>query len=92
MPVITNGKTRRSASEWREIFDRFRGSGLSPRQFCQRESLVLATFHRWRERLAKVDGPVSSFVEVAAPPESSPPSFWSLEVELPDGRVLRMRG
>lgn len=91
MRVLTNGQTRRPASEWREILDRFRGSGVSARQFCERESLVLATFHRWRERLAKTDGPVSSFVEVATPPED-PPAFWSLEVELPDGRVLRMRG
>ena len=94
MHALTNGKTRRSASEWREILDRFHRSGLSARAFCKRESLVVGTFHRWRKQLA-TDGDAEArgpeFVEVASSGERFP-AFWAVEVELPDGRILRMRG
>ena len=94
MHVLSNGKTRRSASEWREILDRFGRSGLSARAFCKQESLVLATLHRWREKLtADVDAKnrEHDFVEVTASPDGFP-AFWLVEVEFPDGRILRMRG
>lgn len=94
MQASSNGKTRRSASEWREILDRFRRSGLSAREFCKRESLVVGTFHRWRDKLAESDGSGhrdAEFVEVV-PSADAFAAFWSVEVELPDGRTLRIRG
>lgn len=36
---------------WRELMQRFDGSGTSAIEFCKRERLNRATFHRWRERL-----------------------------------------
>jgi hypothetical protein len=92
MRVHSNGKVRRTASEWREIFGRFEKSNLSPREFCHRESLSVESFRRWREKLAAkpVKAGADSFVEVAS--EEAFPAFWSLEIELPDGRMVRVRG
>jgi hypothetical protein len=47
-------RTRRhlSAQVWREVFDRFEGSGESVTGFCKREGLHTSSFQRWRQRLA----------------------------------------
>ena len=99
MRVQTNGKSRRTASEWREILDRFHQSGMSVRAFCSRESLGMASFQRWQKKLngssggssdGRPEGRGQEFVEVNS--SDGLPGFWSVEVELPDGRVLRMRG
>ena len=95
MAVLSSRKPRRSASEWQEIHDRFDRSGLSARAFCAREALVFATFHRWREKLKSTTDNGSEhrddFMEVTTSPDGLA-AWWSVEVELPDGRILRMRG
>lgn len=88
MRVLSNGSTRRTASEWRQIFDRFRRSGLNARAFCTRESLVLASFTRWREKLEN-ETSSEEFVDVTSSEQL--PAFWAVEVELPDGCTLRLR-
>jgi hypothetical protein len=47
-------RTRRHLSEqtWREVFDRFAGSGESVTGFCKREGLHTSSFQRWRQRLS----------------------------------------
>jgi len=35
-------------AHWAEHHRRWQGSGLSQRQYCQRESLSLSSFDRWR--------------------------------------------
>jgi hypothetical protein len=94
MQVLSNGRKRRTASEWREILDRFGRSGLSAREFCKRESLTPASLHRWQLKLEVPEtggNPAGEFVDVT-PRSGSDPSIWSVEVEFPDGRVLRMQG
>jgi hypothetical protein len=88
----SNDKVRRSASEWREILHRFEKSQLSPRAFCKRESLGAESFRRWRIKLAAdpIQTPQSSFVPLTR--EEGFPAFWSLEIDLPDGRTVRIRG
>jgi len=88
----SNGKTRRPASEWREILDRFERSQLSAQAFCKRESLSQESLRRWRNKLAAlpVQTPRSSFVPLTR--EEGFPAFWSLEIDLPDGRTVRIRG
>jgi hypothetical protein len=49
----SNGRVRRTASEWREILDRFEKSQLSAQAFCKRESLSAESFRRWRSKLAR---------------------------------------
>lgn len=47
------GKQRRHLGEqaWREVFERFDGSGLGVQAFCRREGLCRSSFTRWRARL-----------------------------------------
>jgi len=95
MTVLRNGKVRRPASEWRQLYDQFARSGLTAREFCRRESINLASFIRWRKRIeaetvANEQPESERFVEVAS--SDGVPAFWSVEFELPDGRILRVRG
>jgi len=50
MRVTRRGKVRRSAAEWRAICERFVQSRLGPKEFCQREAIVLGTFKKWYPR------------------------------------------
>lgn len=88
----SNAKPRRTDSEWREILDRFEKSQLSAQAFCKRESLGAETFRRWRNKLAAdpIQFPRSSFVPLTR--EEGFPAFWAVEIELPDGRTVRIRG
>lgn len=89
MQVSSNGRVRRTASEWREIFSQHKKSGLSARDFCRKEEIHLSSFQRWQTKL-KTSGPSSEFA-VVTPASAAPPS-WSLEVSLPDGSCLRLEG
>jgi hypothetical protein len=94
MRILSNGNVRRSASEWREIVRQFHVSDLSAKVFCDRESLGLASLRRWQSKIEmeSADGVAGKFVEVGATEPEGFPAFWSLEIELPDGRTIRVRG
>ena len=90
MQVTANGHVQRSAVQWSEIIARYRQSGLGSRQFCEQEGLTLRTFEKWyrRRRSESEQGAVcrgQSRPSVAASP-------WAVEVELPNGVRLRVRG
>lgn len=86
MQVMSNGRVRRSADEWREIIARFAGSGLDQREFCRQEKINKNSFERWRKHLASSNQ--SDFVEVTPTRESS--SSWAVEVELANGTIVRI--
>jgi len=98
MQVQTNGRVRRSRSEWREIFDRFETSGLSQTAFCRREDLSKSSFTKWMARLAADLAPAAEsvpFVEISsAVSEPAAPSLGAgeLEVLLPGGVRIRWKG
>ena len=46
---------RRSAEEWREIFERRAASGLPIAAFCQREGIAKSSYARWRTQLAHAE-------------------------------------
>lgn len=77
---------RRSAAEWQTVMDRQAASGLSRAAFCRRERIPLASFDSWRRRLA-ARLPLADFVDVT--PKST---GWDVEIALPNGVVLRLRG
>ena len=89
MRVMSNGKVRRTEAEWREILSNCEKSGLSPRVFCQRKAIHLSSFLRWHRKLNVPTGS-SEFVAVA--PASLASSSWSVEISLPNGCRLRLRG
>ena len=85
MKVMSNGRKRRSESEWSEIISRFEGSGQSLRAFCRREGLAVNSLKRWQRRVAADATP---FVELTQP-SSEARSVWSCTVRLPDGTELQ---
>jgi len=96
-PVSSNAPRqprRRTADQWRGIVARFQESGLTPKEFCKREALAEATFGRWRRRfLAEDERP--EFVELlpsSASMKGRGSEFWELELDLPCGGTLRLRG
>jgi len=54
---------RRSAAEWTRIIARFRRSGLTQRQFCEREDVSLSALQNWLYRRSK-NTAAANFVEV----------------------------
>lgn len=90
MQVNSNGHIQRSAAQWSEIIARYRQSGMGSRQFCAEEGLALRTFEKWQRRLRRSETSKGQFIEVKGP--SEPPSPWTVEVELPTGVRLRVRG
>jgi len=43
---------RRSAQAWRALVEGFGASGLTLPQYCAREGICMASYHRWRRLLA----------------------------------------
>jgi len=97
METKTNGRVVRSESDWQEIQARFAASGRSLAAFCRAEGISRSTFELWRRKLrSKKPSPKSprktsrEFVEVT--PVSAPAiGGWTIEIELPDGRLARLR-
>lgn len=83
-------RTRKSESEWRRLVVRLESSRLDALSLCEKELTSLSSLQRWRRRLGEVES--GAFVEVPVPAASSKHRpAWSLDVELPDGIVLRFR-
>ena len=91
MQVTSNGHVQRSAAQWSAIITRYRQSGMGSRQFCEAEGLTLRTFEKWYRRQRSVERGKGQFVEVKAP-SGEAASPWAVEVELPHGVRLRVRG
>jgi hypothetical protein len=90
MQVNANGHVQRSAVEWSGIIARYRQSGMGMREFCVQEGLTLRTFEEWYQRQRRSETTKGKFVEVKAPVGTVGP--WAVEVELPNGVRLRVRG
>jgi len=92
MQELSNGKVRRSRSEWMKLLTRQRKSGQSTRAFCEKEGIALSSFTNWSRKLLTSDGSESldEFVEV--PTAATTPSSWVVEVSLPNGCTLRFQG
>lgn len=90
MQLSSNGYVQRSAAQWSEIIARYRQSGMESRDFCAAEGLGPRTFEKWERRLRRKEGTKGQFVEL--PSSSSVSDPWAVEVELPNGVRLRVRG
>ena len=80
---------------WQMVLETFKSSGLSVRQFCQKEGLSEASFYTWRKKLTKSDGLAedqqkdvnsSAFIEVAM----SKNKPIALELVFTSGNTLRI--
>ena len=105
MQVLSDGRVRRTKSEWRALVKKFEASDESEAAFCRRAKLSRKSFREWRKRLAGVDAaprrvlatrkptaPRAGFVELTAPMTAATPrSGAELELELPGGVLLRWK-
>jgi len=91
MSKIHHRHKRYTEAQWRKILQRFKTSGLGPREFCRKEGLALSSLQRWRSRIGRA--PVAEFVELAPTSTPSPSvSSWTLDLSLPNGVCLQLRG
>jgi putative transposase len=87
----SRARVRRSAEQWRKIFDELQASGLDRKTFCERRGLGRETLRRAERRLERAASVRSRFVEVTPVPVVVEPSRgWDVELELGDGVVLRL--
>jgi hypothetical protein len=76
---------------WQQRLDRFRHSGLTVPEFCDREGISPASFYSWRRRLQHgptppaADAPGLVPVRLVTPPAGAP-----VELLLPSGVMLRL--
>ena len=94
MRVLSDGRVRRTESEWRSILARYERSGLSETAFCQKSKLPRSSFVKWKRRLSGAATPVPAFVEWMAPSEAAeeaPAGLGEFELTLPGGVVLRWK-
>lgn len=78
---------RRNESEWREIVDRQRESGLTDKEFAELEDVGIASLRNWRYRLER-DGvqPSGTLVELAVATRAD-----GIKVCLPNGVSVEVR-
>lgn len=84
------GKVFRSAAEWRAIVARYERSGLQQAAFCTQEGLALHTFKKHYRHHKEAAPRPGQFLEVV--PRVPARQGWEVEVELPNGMHLWMRG
>lgn len=83
---------KKSSAEWESEIERQEASGLSQAAYTNREGLSLSTFQYWRKKLKKKEAPSRStggFIDVFS---SSVIGSSEIELELPHGIVLRVKG
>ena len=90
MRGTANGHRRRSAAQWRGIIARYRQSGMGINEFCAQEGVTIGTFELWYRCYRRTEPRPGQFVEVK--PLSALEGPWAVEVELPGGVRLRLRG
>jgi len=67
MLPLERTQPRRSRAQWKSLIDRHAQSGLSGKEFCQREALSYASFAKWRSKLKPNSGAkVEEFIELRA--------------------------
>ncbi len=87
----TNGRVRRTASEWQVLVKRYAEGGGSRAAFCRAEGISASTFALWQRKLGlQARRRKREFIGLEpAGPEL--PGGWVFEIELPDGRMARFR-
>jgi hypothetical protein len=80
---------RRGAAAWQAVVDRQAASGVSRKVFCEREGIPRSSFETWRGRLA-ARAAEARFVALVPAPAEGP--GWDVELSLPGGVTLRLRG
>jgi len=105
MQRLSDGRIRRTESEWRALIEKFEASDQSEAAFCRARKLSRKSFREWRARLTKSGSTVrrvratrkaksatAGFVELTAPSmDAKSGTGAEFELELPGGVRLRWR-
>jgi hypothetical protein len=95
MRVLADGRVKRSAAEWRKVFEACAESGLSALAFCQRAGIPRSTFTRWQQRVQVVpsQAQTAAFVELPLSVAGSSASLapGEFELSLPGDVTLRWK-
>ena len=82
---------QRTPADWSKIVKRSQRSTLSQSDFCRKEGISVQQLHYWRKKEQNTETPTPSpFIPL--PIETSPPVTTEMEIELPGGIVIRLRG
>jgi len=73
MQALSDGRVRRTESEWRAIVSRFESSGLSEAGFCRKANLSRKSFRDWRKRLSR--SPSTPRILATRRPRPTPSAF-----------------
>lgn len=87
---MKRGHKRRLKSEWEQIIKEWEASGVSQPQFCISRGVALSTLQYWRKKLKRESQ--ANFVELVPTPLASNESNKEIELVLPHGIVLRVKG
>lgn len=90
MRPTAKGRVQRSTADWQAILGRYERSGLQQAAFCMREGIALHTFKKHYRRYKAGALTAGQFVEVSPP--AAPRQEWELELALPNGVRLQVRG
>lgn len=94
------GKSKRryrTADQWREIVEAFHHSDLTRTEFCKQHGIAASGLYHWQRKLQQQIAPLrtnaDAFVEIQPPmlANHAPNQTWDVELELGQGRVLRVR-
>ena len=79
---------------WRRRLDRYADSGQSVRAWCRRHRVKEAAFHWWRRELSRryAEAQASSLVPVRLIEDPARDGDGQIEIELTDGRRIRVTG
>ncbi len=96
---LYKGRSHARDSQWSQAAQRRRvtryhravsPSGLGINEFCAQEGVTVGTFELWYRRHRRTEHRTGQFVEVK--PLGAAAGLWAVEVELPGGVRLRLRG
>lgn len=59
---------------WQQQIRNWKGSGLSQKQFCRRQSLALSTFSYWKKRIGRPETEKIKFYPLSISPPTKPPA------------------
>lgn len=87
----------RTADQWRKIVEAFRSSSLARGEFCKQQGIAVSGLYNWQRKFEQEISPArdneGAFVEIQPPLRGSATvsQAWDVELELGQGRVLRVR-
>ena len=96
----------RTLEQWSDIIHEQRQSGLTIQQYCTQNALPLSSFYAWKKKVSGTNKTTDArnarqpikpthtpFIEIAPPliPANDGPSHWTVELDLGNNIVLRVR-